>query len=208
MAAATQRTRPSPSSTLTLPMLVRILAWPIAHRRRRRENSDEPASASPGPPSPPASPRGKRQPPPPILTCSSGDEPRTHAQLVDANPTCRHEPIIVHVACEVRDGVNTKALLAYTRGKVLSRALSLGGDTLLNERWTCRVCTAASARGPAGQYKVFITYEGTAARTERRLPDPARPVCLNQAEGIPGLMTILSRESHYEKSTAKSTFNG
>lgn len=46
-----------------------------------------------------------------------------------------------------------------------------------------------------------ITYEGTPARCD--LPDPGRPVALDQARGVAGLMTVISRESRYEGAAAK-----
>lgn len=84
-------------------------------------------------------------------------------------------------------GVNVTTLLRATRTTLLETVMKLGANALIDEQWDCIIS------GPKnGVYKVQTRYAASATRCMR--PDPRRPVALDQAEGIPGLMTILKRE--------------
>lgn len=80
----------------------------------------------------------------------------------------------------------------------MEKVEQLGGNTIVNEGWTCSI---SQPNKNSRLFRVYITYEGTPARCD--LPDPGRPVALDQAKGVPGLMTVMSRASRYEGPTVK-----
>jgi len=89
-----------------------------------------------------------------------------------------------------KDAADVRKLLRASRSKVLERALALGGNVLVDEMWTCNV--SGPRHGGSGTFIVNINYTASAARSTR--PDPSNPVALDQAKGVPGLMTILGRD--------------
>jgi len=64
-----------------------------------------------------------------------------------------------------------------------------GANVLIDEQWKCTIC--GPKHRPNGTFKVQIHYTAKATRSDK--PDPHKPVALDQVKGIPGLMTILSR---------------
>ncbi|KAI0366853.1 hypothetical protein BV20DRAFT_971381 [Pilatotrama ljubarskyi] len=122
------------------------------------------------------------------IESSSGDEPQTHPALQGA-VSAEKIPLELHETFVCRDGVDTAKLLRAVRGALYQKALTYGANVLVDEQWTCTIC------GPRhrsdGSFKVYVHYSASAARSDRR--DPQRPVSLDKARGVPGLMTILSR---------------
>ncbi|KAI0036098.1 hypothetical protein K488DRAFT_17837, partial [Vararia minispora EC-137] len=118
---------------------------------------------------------------------SSGPDPLCHPSTSEAAGVNKAQEEITHTdhfACA--DAVDVPLLLRVSRATLLDRVRLCGADTLLDERWICRI------RGPKhGTYRVHIEYAAHPARTG--CPDPGRPVALNKARGVPGLMTILER---------------
>jgi hypothetical protein len=85
---------------------------------------------------------------------------------------------------EVADAVNLERLLMQTRRRMVEYVNSFGANVLTEERWQSTIC------GPKkGVYRVQIRY--TAVPKHARKPDPGRPIALNQAKGVPGLMRIV-----------------
>ncbi|KAI0356065.1 hypothetical protein OH77DRAFT_1424375 [Trametes cingulata] len=124
------------------------------------------------------------------IESSSGDAPQTHPAL-QAEGAVSAERIHLEQSetFVCRDGVDTAKLLRAVRGALYQKALTYGANVLVDEQWTCTIC------GPRhrsdGSFKVYVHYSASAARSDRR--DPQRPVALDKARGVPGLMTILSR---------------
>ncbi|KAJ3530936.1 hypothetical protein NMY22_g8362 [Coprinellus aureogranulatus] len=97
-------------------------------------------------------------------------------------------PITYTDRFEVANGVNTATLLRATKKTILEAVenLGLGVNALADEQWECTIC------GPKKNvYKVQIDYTATAVRCTRQ--DGFRPVALDRAKSIPGLMTIIKR---------------
>ncbi|TFK21155.1 hypothetical protein FA15DRAFT_95705 [Coprinopsis marcescibilis] len=124
------------------------------------------------------------------LVFSSGDEPSTHAGISEAIEQ-GFDPLPVEYwdTFECAGGVNLVTLLRATRSSLMehvSQNLHIPANALVQEQWQATIC------GPKhGIYRVQIRYTGAATRSSK--PDPRRPVALDQAKGIPGLMTILKR---------------
>ncbi|KAI0631134.1 hypothetical protein C8Q77DRAFT_1061853 [Trametes polyzona] len=122
------------------------------------------------------------------IESSSGDEPQTHPTLQGAVSAEK-----IHLEQDetfvCRDGVDATKLLRAVRGALYQKAQTYGANVLADEQWTCTIC------GPRhrsdGTFKVHVRYSASAARSDRR--DPQRPVALEKARSVPGLMTILSR---------------
>ncbi|KAI0763080.1 hypothetical protein BD413DRAFT_484725 [Trametes elegans] len=124
------------------------------------------------------------------IESTSGDAPQTHPSLDGAGAVSTLKVPLEQVETFVcRDGVDTALLLRAVRGALLEKAQELGANVLVDEHWTCTIC------GPRhrsdGTFRVYIHYTASAARSDRR--DPQRPVALESARGVPGLMTILKR---------------
>lgn len=144
-------------------------------------------------------------------TCSSG-EPKTHPSLlggglqdIAVSPTLASPedvqnnngsnggPQIVETwdLYECSGGVNVILLLRQTRKALLEYVQGLGANALTDEQWQSTIC------GPkhGGVYRVQIRY--SAVPKCSRKPDPGRPVALDQAKGVPGLMSILKRNGEH-----------
>ncbi|KAH9855367.1 hypothetical protein C2E23DRAFT_866945 [Lenzites betulinus] len=122
------------------------------------------------------------------IASSSGDEPQTHPALQGAvSPEKIHLEQRESFVC--RDGVDATKLVRAVRGALYQKAQTYGANVLVDELWTCMIC------GPRhradGTFKVDVHYSASAARSDKR--DPQRPVALENARNVPGLMTILSR---------------
>jgi len=85
--------------------------------------------------------------------------------------------------------VDLAKLLRACRATLYDSAESLGANVLVDEQWDVKIC--APKHRNDSTFKVNIRYSASAARSEKC--DPHRPVALDQAKGIPGLMTILER---------------
>ncbi|KAI0676444.1 hypothetical protein C8Q78DRAFT_962357 [Trametes maxima] len=122
------------------------------------------------------------------IESSSGDEPQTHPTLQGAVSIGRI-PLEQHETFVCRDGVDATKLLRAVRGALLQKAETYGANVLVDEQWTCTIC------GPRhrsdGSFRVYVHYSASGARSDRR--DPGRPISLENARGVPGLMTILNR---------------
>ncbi|OSD01512.1 hypothetical protein PYCCODRAFT_1369239 [Trametes coccinea BRFM310] len=124
------------------------------------------------------------------IESASGDAPQTHPGL-DASGAASPEriPLERNETFVCRDGVDATKLLRAVRGALYEKAQTFGANVLVDERWTCTIC------GPRhrsdGTFRVYIHYSANAARSDRR--DPQRPVALDKARGVPGLMTIVNR---------------
>ncbi|KAL4068339.1 hypothetical protein V8B97DRAFT_894487 [Scleroderma yunnanense] len=89
-----------------------------------------------------------------------------------------------------RGGVDTGRLLDLSRKGLYSTAKEMGGNILLDEQWDCSIRNPKHQRNY--EFKVIIHYSATVARSF--YPDARRPVSIEAAKGIKGLMTILDRE--------------
>jgi len=84
-----------------------------------------------------------------------------------------------------RGGVDVKRLLRTMRATLLEEAQMIGATVLVDEQWTCYI----HAPKRDGIYKVDMCYIASAARSETA--DPQQPVALENARGVPGLMTVV-----------------
>ncbi|PCH35249.1 hypothetical protein WOLCODRAFT_80056 [Wolfiporia cocos MD-104 SS10] len=121
--------------------------------------------------------------------CSSGEGPLTHKCLLgDGAVSLRRVPLAQETTFVCRDGVDVVKLLRLVRATMFEDAQSIGADVLVDEQWSCRIC---GPRQDGRTFKVYIRYSASAARSGRR--DPQKPVALEGAHGVPGLMTVLDR---------------
>lgn len=120
---------------------------------------------------------------------SSSGPARTHAVLADTKPV-KVGPRVIHTEQFIcKGGVDTGRLLDISRKKLYTTAKAMGGNVLLDEQWDC------SIRHPKLQkheFKVTIRYSATVARSF--FPDGQRPVGIEAAKGVKGLMTVLDRQ--------------
>jgi hypothetical protein len=85
--------------------------------------------------------------------------------------------------------VDLAKLLRACRATLYNNAENLGANVLIEEQWSAKISTPKHRND--GTFRVHIRYSASAARSEKC--DSHRPVALDQAKGIPGLMTILER---------------
>jgi hypothetical protein len=119
----------------------------------------------------------------------SSGEPHTHPGLAEA---CENQEQAVVELTEnfvCAGGVNVMTLLRATRMSLLEHVESLGANALLEEQWECKIAKPKPAH--KGPYKVRVHYSACAAKSP--VADPHRPVNLDKAKNVPGLMTILRR---------------
>ncbi|KAL0960128.1 hypothetical protein HGRIS_011767 [Hohenbuehelia grisea] len=130
-------------------------------------------------------------PKPNFVESISGDRPQSHNELSGQGVTSiRKLPMAMEDTYVCIGGVNAKMLLRATRTSLMEQAEQAGANVLVDEQWKCTI------RGPKngrtnGAFKVTIQYSASAARSV--VSDPHKPVALENAKGIPGLMTILRR---------------
>lgn len=126
------------------------------------------------------------------IVSSSGNAPITQpgireSMLLEAPRI----PVTYTDRFDVVGAVNTATLLRATKMKMLEAIenLGLGLNALADEKWECTIC------GPKSKvnYKVQIDYSATAVRCTRQ--DGFRPVALERAKSVPGLMTIRSHRN-------------
>ncbi|KAF8802230.1 hypothetical protein BYT27DRAFT_7113345 [Phlegmacium glaucopus] len=123
------------------------------------------------------------------LELTSGD-PKTHPNVAES---AKDQGKILVEQTDLfvcAGGVNLPTLLRITRIALMEHVeRQLGANSVVNERWECTI----SGQKPvhARTYKVQIRYSASA--TMSSVPDCRRPVALDQATSIPGLMSILKR---------------
>ncbi|EIN08359.1 hypothetical protein PUNSTDRAFT_68484 [Punctularia strigosozonata HHB-11173 SS5] len=125
------------------------------------------------------------------IVSSSGDAPQTHPSLAGEGVTSAKK-----VGLRYRDvfvcanAVDPAKLLRATRDRLLEMAESIGANALVDERWEMTVCGPKHRND--GSFRVYVEYSAKAARAA--IPDPRKPVALQNAKGVPGLMTITHRD--------------
>ncbi|KAL6306392.1 hypothetical protein BKA93DRAFT_729404 [Sparassis latifolia] len=123
------------------------------------------------------------------IESSSGD-PQTHPVLDGEGVVSeRRVPLVQEDDFVCRDAVDVVKLLRAVRATLYENAETLGGSVLVDEQWTCSISVPRHRNDRT--YKVHIQYTASAARSDRN--DPQRPVAMERARGVPGLMTIVSR---------------
>ncbi|EJC98228.1 uncharacterized protein FOMMEDRAFT_97148 [Fomitiporia mediterranea MF3/22] len=133
------------------------------------------------------------------IDSSSGDEPQTHSSLLNAHGGLVPEVMRKLARLEIQeefvclDGVDVEKLLRASRLALLEHASPLLANVLVDEQWTSSIC------GPKhrsdGSFRVHIRYAATAATRDSSRRDSRQPIALEKASGVPGLMTIASRET-------------
>ncbi|KAG7441146.1 uncharacterized protein BT62DRAFT_982901 [Guyanagaster necrorhizus] len=131
----------------------------------------------------------RRNSPVHCIESSSGVAPQSHPGVEEGMGCQKREPMEVTDTFICLGAVNVKLLLRASRGVLLETAEHIGGNVLVDERWTCTIREPKNR--PNGTFKVQIHYFASAARSSH--PDPHRPVSLESAKGVPGLMTIVKR---------------
>ncbi|EDR08177.1 uncharacterized protein LACBIDRAFT_294324 [Laccaria bicolor S238N-H82] len=154
----------------------------VANMFAKMRRLEERAAANNSQQLPPLSPSAKVKP---HHLISSSGEPCTHPGLLEGASEERVDvEFIDHYECA--GGVNVGILLRATRSSLVERVEDLGANALVEEQWECTIC------GPKnGIFRVQVRYIACAANSTR--PDPHKPVGIDQAKGVPGLMTILKR---------------
>ncbi|KAF8527322.1 hypothetical protein JB92DRAFT_2698577 [Gautieria morchelliformis] len=123
------------------------------------------------------------------IKCSSGPSRKTHSTL----STCtnqRRGTIEHHDVYVCSNAVNAPRLVALTREAMDAQVQRWGGNAMVDESWSYTIQQRKSNHG--NSFKVSVKYRGVVAQCER--PDPHYPVALEEAKGIPGLMTVISRQ--------------
>ncbi|KJA23046.1 hypothetical protein HYPSUDRAFT_138153 [Hypholoma sublateritium FD-334 SS-4] len=120
----------------------------------------------------------------------SGD-PQTHQSVADGCRNAGTIPVEYSDQYVCQGGVNVCTLLRVTRLALLEHCNQMGANALVDEEWECRI--SGPKPSPNGAYKVDVVY--TAGATRSTSADPRKPVHLEKAENIPGLMTIVRRKN-------------
>lgn len=130
------------------------------------------------------------------IDSSSGETPVTHSSLT--SPALNSDDLRKLARLEIQDiyvcadAVDTSKLLRATRTSLLDRASPLHANILIDEQWASSIC------GPKhrsdGSFRVHVRYTATAAFSTSR-KDPRQPVALEETRNVPGLMTIISRDT-------------
>jgi len=121
---------------------------------------------------------------------SSGD-PKTHPNVAEGAQDQHKIPVEQSDYFVCSGGVNLITLLRITRMALMDRAeRALGANSVVDEQWECIISGPKPVQSQ--RYKVQIRY--TAFATLSSVPDCCRPVALDQAKCIPGLMFILERK--------------
>ncbi|PPQ67212.1 hypothetical protein CVT26_007285 [Gymnopilus dilepis] len=124
-------------------------------------------------------------------TLSSG-EPQTQPGLEEGSKGVEKVAVEYHDHFTCVGGVNVATLLRVARAALLQRVEALGANALVDEHWECTISGPKPIHN--GAYKVHVRYQASA--TKSKVPDPRRPVALDKAKGVPGLMTIVKRGDH------------
>lgn len=124
---------------------------------------------------------------------SSSGPARTHACLADLKPAIVGPRVEHKDEFTCKGGVDAGRLVNLARKGLYSTAKEMGGNVLLEERWDCEIRHPRSQR--RDQFKVTIHYSATVARS--CWPDAQRPVEIEAAKGIKGLMTVIDRHPEF-----------
>jgi hypothetical protein len=92
-----------------------------------------------------------------------------------------------------KGGVDAGRLVNLARKGLYSTAKEMGGNVLLEEKWDCEIRHPRYQR--RDQFKVTIHYSATVARSYK--PDAQKPVEIEAAKGIKGLMTVIDRHPEF-----------
>lgn len=123
------------------------------------------------------------------LELTSGD-PKTHPNVAESSKDQNKIPVEQNDYFVCVGGVNLITLLRITRITLMEQVeRALGANSVVDEHWECTISGPKPVQ--SGRYKVLIRY--TASATISSVPDCRRPVALDQAKCIPGLMSILKR---------------
>ncbi|KAH8829420.1 hypothetical protein DL96DRAFT_1554948 [Flagelloscypha sp. PMI_526] len=95
-----------------------------------------------------------------------------------------------HYVFICKDGVNSDSLLRCVRKELKDQAAALGANALVKEQWSCTISGPKHRKD--GSFRAIVHYSASPIRTTAA--DPGRPVCMEKAKGVPGLMTVIRRE--------------
>jgi len=124
------------------------------------------------------------------IVCSSGAEPLTCPSLTAPDVVSSKRIPFTHEDQFIcLNAVDLPVLLRASRATLFENAESIGANVLIDEQWSVTISSPKYRND--GTVRVHIRYSAHAARSERC--DPRRPVALDKAISIPGLMTILER---------------
>ncbi|KAF9450291.1 hypothetical protein P691DRAFT_810600 [Macrolepiota fuliginosa MF-IS2] len=125
------------------------------------------------------------------ITCSSGAQPLTHPRTF-ANRKSQAKAPMLHkdtYVCAGNGGVNVVPLLRATRTALMLEASRFGANALVDESWSYVINEPKNR--PRGQFKVHVQY--SACATQATCCDTLQPVAMDKIRGVPGLMTVISR---------------
>ncbi|KII93442.1 hypothetical protein PLICRDRAFT_35648 [Plicaturopsis crispa FD-325 SS-3] len=123
---------------------------------------------------------------------STSGPARTHS-LLAGTTAARYGPRLSHSDTFLcKDAVDVEKLLNLSRRSLYVDAKDTGGNALVDEQWFCKISHPKFQK--QDRYKVSIHYFATVARTS--WPDAQRPVEVEAAVGIDGLMTVLDRKDY------------
>ncbi|KAG2142489.1 hypothetical protein BD769DRAFT_1348533 [Suillus cothurnatus] len=122
---------------------------------------------------------------------SSSGPARTHACLADLKPTLVGPRVEHKDEFTCKGGVDAGRLVNLARKGLYSTAKEMGGNVLLEEK----LAWLASLYQRRDQFKVTIHYSATVARSYK--PDAQKPVEIEAAKGIKGLMTVIDRHPEF-----------
>ncbi|OJA09094.1 hypothetical protein AZE42_02567 [Rhizopogon vesiculosus] len=141
---------------------------------------------------------------------SSSGPARTHPCQADFKPTTVGPRVDHKDEFICKGGVDAGRLLNLARKGLYSTATKMGGNVLLEEKWDCEIRYPRSQC--RDQFKVTVSapfrvnehqdrsllqihYSATVARSYR--PDSQKPVEIQAAKGIKGLMTVIDRHPEF-----------
>ncbi|KAF8186966.1 hypothetical protein K438DRAFT_1907573 [Mycena galopus ATCC 62051] len=125
------------------------------------------------------------------IESSSGEDPQSHPDVLEAVTSTTARAPLRHIDTFICTGaVNVAQLLRFTRNSLMEVAQFIGANALVDEKWDCTILRPKPGR-TNGTFKVQISYTAFATLSDRA--DPNRPVALDKAKGVPGLMTVLKR---------------
>jgi len=120
---------------------------------------------------------------------SSGDI-QTHPALTVSGALSSNRIPIAHTNVFVcMGGVDVPKLLRAVRASLYEKCLAVGANVLVDEQWHCAI---REPKKSGDAFRVHITYSASACRCET-VPDAQKPVSIERAKCVPGLMTVISR---------------
>ncbi|KAJ7185667.1 hypothetical protein C8R46DRAFT_1061382 [Mycena filopes] len=124
------------------------------------------------------------------IESSSGEHPQSHPDVLAAVADPERAPLRLTDTFICDGAVNVVQLLRATRNALLDLAAGLdGANALVDEQWSCTI--HGPKHKPNRTFKVQISYTASAARSS--CADPHRPIAVDKAKGVPGLMTVIKR---------------